>query len=80
MKASWFAIGPNPDWDDYRRILVCGMCSYLSRQATMLRYLRFAPPVPPMVVSGIGHVIVTNQMRSVLEGVSGVSEFRSVIK
>jgi hypothetical protein len=33
-----------------------------------------------MVVSGIGHVIVTDQMRAVLEGVSGISEFRSVIK
>lgn len=74
----WFSIETATKWGDYWSILIGGMTG--QRKGDQLQLERTGPFVPPMVVSGMSDLVVTESMRRVLEPLPGVAGFRSVIK
>jgi len=68
-------------WGDYGNVLYCGMTSHLGRINGLLQLERTGPFVPPISLSGIGNVIVTDKFRRDIQasGLTGVT-FKSVIK
>ena len=71
-------------WGDYGHILVHGMTGHLGRkggEGGPLQLERTGPFVPPITFPGIGDVIVTDEMKQLMEqaGFRGIS-FRAVEK
>jgi hypothetical protein len=68
-------------WGDYGHILLAGIASHRSRQDGLLQLERTAPYIPPLIISGIGNVIITDATKEKLNtsGLSGFN-FRQVIK
>ena len=68
-------------WGDYGNILLTGMTSHLDREDGRLQLERTGPFVPPIALSGIADIVVTDAFRSALEasGLTGL-RFQPVIK
>lgn len=68
-------------WGDYGDILFSGMTSHLPRKDGYLQLERIGPFVPPITISGIGNVVVTDAFKEKLHlsGLSGL-QFQPVIK
>ena len=74
--------GGDDPWGDYGSILVHGMCDHVDRdQNGQLQLARTGPFVPPVTFPGIGHIVITDQMKVSMEqaGFTGIS-FRPVTK
>ena len=72
---------PSLPWGDYSDILVAGMTSHLERENGRLQLERTGPFVPPIALTGIGEIVITDAFRAALEasGLSGM-RFQPVIK
>ncbi|MBC7861796.1 MAG: hypothetical protein IAF38_02405 [Bacteroidia bacterium] len=74
-------------WADYGDILLSGMTGHLERQNNLLQLERTGPFIPPVIISGIGDIIITNEIKkkislsdiSDISDISGI-EFKPVIK
>ena len=65
---------PMTDWGDYGYILQHGMTSHRRRTEGKLSLERTGPFVPPITLSGLGHVVLTSEARTALES-SGLTGF-----
>jgi hypothetical protein len=74
-------VEPAPPWGDYGHILVHGMTSHRLRHKGLLQLERTGPYVPPIAFSGIGDIVVRDDVRALIaaSGLSGFS-FRRVIR
>jgi hypothetical protein len=72
---------PDAPWGDYGDILTHGMSAHLSRAGGRIQLERTGPFMPPITFPGIGDVVVTDQVRKLVEAqrFTGVS-FRPVVK
>jgi hypothetical protein len=68
-------------WGDYGNILLSGMTSHLDRKNGLLQLERTGPFVPPLTISGISEIVVTNAFKQQLEksSLSGFN-FQPLIK
>lgn len=76
----WYSIDTVTKWGDYWTILIAGMTAHLPRLGERLQLERTGPYVPPMVVSGLEDLVVTESMKALLATVPGVTGFRPVVK
>ena len=69
------------NWGDYGDVLVSGMTSHRGRQNDQLQLERTGPYVPPLINSGIGHIVITDIVKEKLKAsdLSGIT-FKPVIK
>ncbi len=77
-----YILGAPPlPWGDYSDVLIAGMTSHLERIKGLLQLERTGPFVPPIVLAGVGDVVVVDAFKHTLEasGLTGIS-FRPVIK
>lgn len=60
--------GPTfPDWGDYSDVLVAGLASRLNRENALLQLERTRSFVPPITIPHLSEIIVTNELKVVLE-------------
>lgn len=69
------------NWGDYGSILVSGLTAHLERKDDLLQLERTGPYIPPLIISGLWDIVVTDAIKRNLEmsGLIGIS-FRPVIK
>ncbi len=69
------------NWGDFGSLLVSGMVFHLERLNGLLQIERSGPYVPPLIDSGLGNIIVRDDVKRMLEasGLSGI-EYKPVIK